>query len=91
MAQLPKNVVRLNRNQKAEYVGGSAAKGWYIYELQGVENSQGGISTKYYAIRSEQMPTSKEAIQSAWREAKKWLAEIGPVQSNEDWYYVDRS
>jgi len=31
---IPNNVIKLSRNQKAEYVSGSRAKGWFIYSLQ---------------------------------------------------------
>lgn len=67
----------VNRNQKAEYVGGSRAKGWYVYSLQGVERQ--GASTQYFQIDGAPKPDAKAAIQAAWTAAREWVAELGEV------------
>ena len=49
----------VNRNQKAEYVTGSRAKGFYVFSIQGVERK--GASTQYFSLDGEQKPTQDEA------------------------------
>jgi len=75
---------KVNRNQRAEYAGGSRAKGWYIFSLQGVERT--GIGIQYFTIEGEKKPTQEEARQSAWQAAREWVAEKGEVVKTDSEY-----
>lgn len=74
----------VNRNQKAEYVTGSRAKGFYVFSIQGVERK--GASTQYFSLDGEQKPTQDEAKQSAWAAARAWAAELGEVTKTDTEY-----
>lgn len=75
---------KVNRNQKAEYVGGSRAKGWYVYSVQGVETY--GATTQYFSCEGERCPLAKDAIQAAWKASREWVAEIGEVTKTDAEY-----
>lgn len=77
---------RVVRTQRAEYAGGSRAKGWYAYKLQGIEDS--GVRKQYFEIEGENQPTTAEAIQAAWKAAREWVAEKGEVVKTEGEYSV---
>lgn len=77
---------KVNRNQKAEYVGGSRAKGWYVYSIQGLEYRNGGTTKQYFSFDGDKCAESKDAIQSAWKSAREWVAELGEVVKNENEY-----
>lgn len=79
---------RVNRNQKAEYAGGSRAKGWYVYSIQGIEEN--GPRKQYFSIDGERKAESKDAIQSAWQAAREWVAEFGEVTKNDNEYKAIR-
>lgn len=59
----------VNRKQKPLYVGGSSAKGWYEYSVQGTERC--GPRLSYYDFIGRGA-TRQAAIQRAWDEAKSW-------------------
>lgn len=74
----------VNRNQRAVYAGGSKAKGWYQYSLDGYETK--GASRQSFVIEGEQKPTQDEAIKSAWQAAREWVAETGECVKTEQEY-----
>lgn len=75
----------LNRNQKAEYVRGSVNHNRpFVYELQITERK--GATVSYFTIEGEEAATSKEAIQSAWKNAKAHVAEFGEVKISDSEY-----
>jgi hypothetical protein len=68
----------VNRRQKAQYAGGSRAKGWYEYTVQGVQvTNLGGASRTERFEFVGRGATRDEAITNAWKEAKHWETEIG--------------
>ena len=75
---------KVNRNQRAQYAGGSKAKGWYVFSLQGVERN--GVSIQYFSIESERKSSQDEAKQSAWQAAREWVAEKGEVVKTDSAY-----
>ena len=75
---------KVNRNQKAEYVDGSRAKGGYVYSIQGIEYR--GARKQYFSCEGEKCAESKDAIQSAWKAAREWAAEIGEVVKTDSEY-----
>lgn len=65
----------VNVKQKAEYIGGSKAEGFYEYSLEGIETSGNRIAKQWFELIG-QGTTREEAIKAAWDEAKKWENEI---------------
>ena len=63
----------VNTKQKPEYVGGSAAKGWYEYSVQGTERQ--GPRLNYFEFIGRGA-TRQAAIQAAWDEAHRWEHEV---------------
>ncbi len=84
---IPNNVIKLSRNQKAEYVSGSRAKGWFIYSLQIIKTK--GASREYFSIESDKKATSSEATQDVWKKAKAWLQSQGEMKTDGSYYYVE--
>ena len=72
------------RTQKAEYAGGSRAKGFYDFTLQGIERTN-KISTQNMEIVGRGA-TSQEATQNAWKAAREWVAENGEVVKTDSEY-----
>jgi hypothetical protein len=63
----------VNSTQKPEYLGGSQAKGWYEYSVQGTERQGARLSYFEFIGRG---PTRATAIQAAWDEARRWEHEV---------------
>lgn len=84
---IPNNVIKLSRSQKAEYVGGSRTKGWFIYSLQIIKTK--GASREYFSMESDRKVTSAEATQDAWKKAKAWLQDQGEMKTDGSYYYVE--
>ena len=61
----------VNRRQRAVYVAGSKAKGWYEYAVQGTERSAEKIRLHYVDLIGRG-PTREAAMQNAWAEATAW-------------------
>lgn len=74
----------VSRNQKAEYVDGSRAKGFYVFSIQGLERTN-RISAQNFDLMGRGA-TSEEAKQNAWAAARAWVAELGEVTKTETEY-----
>lgn len=75
----------VSRNQKAEYVDGSRAKGYYVFSIQGLERTN-RITTQNFDLPGARCVTQDEAKQSAWAAARAWVAEIGEVTKTDSEY-----
>lgn len=64
----------IDSNQKAKYCDGSLRKGYYVFSVKLVERI--GRTLNYYEIEGERKSTQKEAIQSAWAEARAFQKEV---------------
>lgn len=72
------SVLRGNPAERAlrggpKYAGGSAAKGWYQFTVQGVERE--GARTSYFDIEGERQPSRALAEKSARDAARAWASE----------------
>jgi hypothetical protein len=74
----------VNRNQKAEYISGSHAKGSYTFEIQGVERVN-KIHVQRFGFEGT-AATSEEAKRLAWASARAWVAEAGEVVKSDSEY-----
>ena len=63
----------VNTKQHAEYVGGSATKGWYEYSIQGTDRQ--GPRLSYFSFYGR-AATRQDAIKAAWAAARAWETEV---------------
>lgn len=75
---------KVNRNQRAEYVAGSQAKGFYVFSIQGVERTN-RIRIEYFSFEGRGVD-SVEAKRLAWQAAREWVAELGEVVKSDSEY-----
>lgn len=78
----------VNRRQVPSYEAGSVAAGRFTYSVQGIERR--GASVEYYDLCGDpaEFPAGNrlaaaearhEAQKAAWRAARAWVSELGPL------------